>query len=1091
MCKGKIPLTLALLGALAFGAPKATADTCPDGAVATGLGLVLTAFRTNSTTHTLEAIDFRGVGFCEQIFLQGTLVYVPRNSQGNIVAAFEGGTVTVTTTTYTQDVTPIGGVPKIGPQPSACNPPAVTDTEPTQVAAYTVNPADVVGGKITFFINYRNGTAHIGNDLSSVESAATAIDVPVTGLPACTVAPPTQTICEGASATFTASPTGPAAGAPFTITWSGPNGHTAVCTGLTINDSCAITINNATAADAGTYTATITDAFHCTSTCTGILVVTPAPTCSITGDNPVCDGTTHTYTSTVLPSGGTVTHSWAITGNGTIVGSTTGASVSVTASGAGSFKLTDSITRDGCPGACSLTVTVNPNPTCSITGDTPVCVGTTHTYTSTVDPTGGTVTHSWSISGSGTINGSATGASVSVTATAAGSFTLTDNITREGCPGQCTLTVPVNPNPTCSITGDNPVCANTTHTYISTVDPAGGTVTHSWSISGNGSINGSTTGASVSVTAGPAAGGTSFVLTDNITRDGCPGQCTLTVTVNPCNPRIVVFKQVVCEGAGGCDTFGPNPATDNKSATGAKGANCPAFCYKITVRNTGDVDLNSVTLSDDHLSLASCSFPTTLAVGQEATCTLSAVQICTLGNTVNTVTASGQSVTDSSASGHVTSTDHATVTVVPASVECSIVLHSDFDMDAQAEAGQPDDNHVLLPDSGTVQFALTVHNSGQVDLNVVITGLPCSTDIAGNPIPTTVTVAAGQSAGPFVCDVDVTCPAGLGFNVSVTGTAVASATVPCVFDSQGNAITTTPSTCTASVTCQSPVTCRVTGGGTLEPNTVDQSCIEVDTTIFPLVVNGLTVDHISHGGQLGAPFSHMDCGAILDNPCIRGQWEHVRHYQGKGNPRDVIDMNFHSTTPKGVFDSLSCACLGCCALGDVNQPNGKFLGVAQKFVLCNPDDHKVCGPMPRPAPANAIIFSGVGKFTPGVTDSNASGRGPAEWVVFRVYIEDRSEPGGFHPKGAIEPADVYCFQAWRTGITTARKPDFTTVAPDFRTALGAANCDFLNALSDGSLPVGSLPSPTVNGVTADIQDCGPLFSGNQQIHPSTSATCTQ
>src|ERR1044071_5230642 len=100
-------------------------------------------------------------------------------------------------------------------------------------------------------------------------------------------------------------------------------------------------------------------------------------------------------------------------------------------------------------------------------------------------------------------------------------------------------------------------------------------------------------------------------------------------------------------------------------------------------------------------------------------------------------TASGQSVTDSSASGHVTSTDHATVTVVPASVECSIVLHSDFDMDAQAEAGQPDDNHVLLPDSGTVQFALTVHNSGQVDLNVVIPGLPCSTDIAGNPIPTT------------------------------------------------------------------------------------------------------------------------------------------------------------------------------------------------------------------------------------------------------------------------------------------------------------------------------------------------------------------
>src|SRR2546428_13879421 len=86
------------------------------------------------------------------------------------------------------------------------------------------------------------------------------------------------------------------------------------------------------------------------------------------------------------------------------------------------------------------------------------------------------------------------------TADASGSFTLTDNITRDGCPGQCTLTVPISPTPTCIITGDSSVCAATTHTYTSTVSPAAGTVKHSWSISGDGTINGSTTGASVSVT---------------------------------------------------------------------------------------------------------------------------------------------------------------------------------------------------------------------------------------------------------------------------------------------------------------------------------------------------------------------------------------------------------------------------------------------------------------------------------------------------------------------------------------------------------------------------------------------------------------
>jgi len=242
---------------------------------------------------------------------------------------------------------------------------------------------------------------------------------------------------------------------------------------------------------------------------------------------------------------------------------------------------------------------------------------------------------------------------------------------------------------------------------------------------------------------------------------------------------------------------------------------------------------------------------------------------------------------------------------------------------------------------------------------------------------------------------------------------------------------------------------------------------------------------------LGAPFNEMDCGAILGNPCIRGEWQHTRHYQGMGNPRDVVDMSFHSANPnsKGLFDSLSCACLGCCdpASGAFIPPNSGPL--IHKFQLCNPDDHKVCGPEPRPAPANAIIFSGVGRFRAGVTDSNGNGRGQDEWVVFRVYIEDRSEPGGFHPRGAVEPADIYCFQAWRTGISANRRPDFTTVATAFRMAVGQANCDFVDALSTGALPIGTLPSPTVNGVTADIQDCGPLYVGNHQIHPSTGATC--
>jgi len=536
----------------------------------------------------------------------------------------------------------------------------------------------------------------------------------------------------------------------------------------------------------------------------------------------------------------------------------------------------------------------------------------------------------------------------------------------------------------------------------------------------------------------------------------------------------------VCVGSDGkCQAFSDD-LTAQSSASGVKGATCPAFCYRITVRNSSpDVPLVNVTVSDPNLNLSGCSFATSLDPGQSTSCVIPNVERCT--DLVNTVTARGVSSFDSTQSA--TATDTATVTVVPTSVACAITLFSQFDDD-----GNPNDNHVTLLDSGPVDFSLTVNNTGKADLSVAIVGLPCSVDLDGNAIPTTLTIPAGGSSN-FVCSVEVVCPQGTNITVTVTGTAVASASVPCVFDVNGNAITTAPSTCTASVNCAQPVTCRVTGGGTLIDGTVDISCINVPTTISPLVVNGLTVNKITHGGQLGAPFSQMDCGAILGNPCIRGQWQHTRHYQGNENPRDVFDMDFHSVTPKGQFDSLSCACLGCCdpATGAFIPPSvGPLI---HKFALCNPDDHKVCGPQPRPSPANAIIFSGVGKLTP--ASDNGVDASRAEWVVFRVYIEDRSEPGGFHPKGAVEPADIYCFQAWKTGIRTSKKPDFSTISAEFRTALGQANCDFLNALESGALPIGSLPSPSVNGVTADIQDCGPLHDGNQQIHPSTGATCNQ
>jgi hypothetical protein len=557
--------------------------------------------------------------------------------------------------------------------------------------------------------------------------------------------------------------------------------------------------------------------------------------------------------------------------------------------------------------------------------------------------------------------------------------------------------------------------------------------------------------------------------------------CTVEVV---CNPDIEVLKEVACYLPGdNCGTFG-------KVATGVRDSDCPAFCYRVTVSNVGPIPIATLTVNDPVLGgdISALFGPLPIAPGDSRTAIIKPITHCQ--DTPDTVVATG-----GSSDGQTdTDTDDALARVLFIDLVCESSLFSSMDMD-----NNPDDCNVLLPNSAPVRVTIVFRNDGNTALDITsIDGLPALVDCGDLTTPIIVALPihleAGASSAPIVGCIDHDC-SGPQTTIRVIGHAEASDNngTLCVYDRNGQRITDSSgdNDCVCTIRCESPVTCRVTGGGVLLPGFVDQSCIEVNTTIFPFTSpDGLTIKKITHGGQLGAPFSQMDCGAILGNPCIRGQWSHTRHYEGKGNPRDVFDMNFHSQTPKGQYDSLSCACLGCC-----DPETGVFIPstlgpLIHKFQICNPDDHRMCGPQPRPAPANAIIWSGVGKVTP-TDDVRGSRAAQAEWVVFRVYIEDRSEPGGGHPGGAIEPADIYCFQSWKTGIKVSKKPDFSAIAPAFRTALAAANCDFLAALESGALPIGSLPSPIVDGVTADIQDCGPMHDGNHQIHPSTSATCTE
>src|SRR6266566_5201713 len=186
MCSKNTRCILVMIGLLAMAVPKTLADVCPSGATATGLGWVLTAYRSNSVSHALEPIGTGQVGACETIFLQATATYVPTDINNNTVAAFSDGGMSVSreNNTFFANITPPGGVPKIGPQPSDCSPPAVADRLGSGIAAYTITAADVVSGTITFFARYTNGTAHLSAaDLVGGESATTVIDIHVNAAP--------------------------------------------------------------------------------------------------------------------------------------------------------------------------------------------------------------------------------------------------------------------------------------------------------------------------------------------------------------------------------------------------------------------------------------------------------------------------------------------------------------------------------------------------------------------------------------------------------------------------------------------------------------------------------------------------------------------------------------------------------------------------------------------------------------------------------------------------------------------------------------------------------------------------------------------
>ena len=404
-------------------------------------------------------------------------------------------------------------------------------------------------------------------------------------------------------------------------------GNTNLCQGqsttLTANGGVSYawsnggTGNSVSVNQSGIYTVTATNAEGCTGTATVTVAVNPLPNVDITGNNSFCQGDNVTLTAT-----GASTYAWSNTstnaaitvssaGNYTVTGTDANgcsntATKTVTVNPTYNIPLTHSIcqgesynfygqnlttagtythtlqTVNGCDSVLTLTFTVRPVPTPTISGNTTLCQGQSTTLTAN-----GGVSYLWS--------DASTNSSISVSQSGIYTVTATN---AEGCSATTNVTVTVNPLPTISVSGNTTLCAGN-----STSLTASGADSYSWS-TGDNTASVSISAFGVYTVTGTSTAGCSNtanvtvlvsqppVITITGATDICAGESTtLTAyggetylwsdgtTANILTVVIAGTYQVIGYNAAGCNAMASATVTIWQPATTELSIECPDSCY--------------------------------------------------------------------------------------------------------------------------------------------------------------------------------------------------------------------------------------------------------------------------------------------------------------------------------------------------------------------------------------------------------------------------------------------------------------------------------------------------------------------------------
>ena len=332
---------------------------------------------------------------------------------------------------------------------------------------------------------------------------------------------------------------------------------------------------------AGTYTVTVTDAGGCSDTASVTITEpdpVPAPTITPDGPTTFCQGE-----SVMLTSSSATTYEWS-------TGATT-QSITVTTSGSYNVTITDSV---GCPASGSAaSVTVNANPTPSITPDGPTtfCEGGSVTLTSSAASS-----YSWSTG--------ATTQAIVVSTSGNYNVTVTD---ANGCEGSASaVAVTVNSNPTPTITPNGPTTFCEDESVMLSSSSAS---SYLWSTSA--------TTQSISVT---TSGTYNVTVTD---ANGCTGgasSVTITVNTNPTPSITPDGPTTFCEGdsvmltsSSAVSYLWSNSATTQSISTPTSGT------YNVTVTDAngceGSASAVNVTVNDNPEPTITPDGPTTFCEG--------------------------------------------------------------------------------------------------------------------------------------------------------------------------------------------------------------------------------------------------------------------------------------------------------------------------------------------------------------------------------------------------------------------------------------------------------------------------------------------